>query len=77
MQPFGRGDTRMTATAPEDERLLTRPEVAERYGISRRYLEIAVVRGEGPPLIRIGRSVRYRSSDVEAWIEAQRVVPQG
>ncbi|MEO0624280.1 MAG: helix-turn-helix domain-containing protein [Pseudomonadota bacterium] len=67
----------MTATAPEDERLLTRPEVAERYGISRRYLEIAVVRGEGPPLIRIGRSVRYRSSDVEAWIEAQRVVPQG
>lgn len=67
----------MTDTANDDDKLLTRPEVAERYGISRRYLEIAVVRGEGPPLIRIGRAVRYRSSDVKAWIEAQRVVPQG
>lgn len=27
--------------------------------------------GSGPPLLRIGRYVRYRRSDVEAWIDAQ------
>ena len=29
--------------------------------------------GKGPPAFKFGRSVRYRVSDVEAWIEAQRV----
>lgn len=27
--------------------------------------------GEGPPFVKIGRSVRYRLSDVEAWLKQQ------
>ena len=30
-------------------------------------------RGGGPPFIRVGRLVRYRPEDVEAWIESRRV----
>ena len=30
-------------------------------------------RGGGPPFIRVGRLVRYRPQDVEAWIESRRV----
>lgn len=56
-----------------DMRLLTRNEVEERYGISKRFLELAVSRGGGPPTIRIGpRTVRYLSGDIEAWIDALR-----
>ena len=29
-------------------------------------------RGEGPPLIKVGRHLRYRDSDVEAWLQSQR-----
>ena len=27
--------------------------------------------GKGPPFLRVGRHVRYRSQDVEAWIDDQ------
>ena len=30
-------------------------------------------RGVGPPFIRVGRLVRYRPQDIEAWIESRRV----
>ncbi len=56
-------------------RLLTRGEVAETFGLSHRWLEVAACRGEGPPMVRItARMIRYRASDVEAWISS-RVVP--
>lgn len=29
--------------------------------------------GDGPPRVRIGRHVRYRLEDVEAWVESQTV----
>ncbi|QIE56652.1 helix-turn-helix domain-containing protein [Pikeienuella piscinae] len=56
-------------------RLMTRDEVAETYGISKRHLELAPSRREGPAFLRIGRSVRYRPTDVEAWLEARVVRP--
>lgn len=52
-------------------RLLTRKEVADLFGLSKRWLEVAAYRGVGPPMVRITpRMVRYRACDVEAWIEA-------
>lgn len=54
---------------PDDERLLTRAEVEQRFGISKRFLEIAASRQEGPRIVRLGRSVRYRPSDVRRWLE--------
>lgn len=50
--------------------LLTRKEVEEHYGIKRRYLENAEMQGTGPRLIRLGRLVRYRIRDLEAWLDA-------
>ncbi len=57
----------------EDERdfLLTRAEVEARFGLSKRYLELASVNMQGPRVVRIGRSVRYRVSDIRDWIEAR------
>jgi len=28
-------------------------------------------RNYGPPAIRVGKHIRYRASDVEAWLDAQ------
>lgn len=50
-------------------RLLSRDEVEEQYGIPKRYLEVAVMRGEGPAIVRIGRLVRYRVCDIHKWLE--------
>ncbi|MGJ8589400.1 MAG: helix-turn-helix transcriptional regulator [Yoonia sp.] len=54
-----------------DERLLTRDQVEDRFGIPKRFLEVSAMKGEGPPIIRLGRSVRYRPIDVIEWIDAQ------
>lgn len=56
-----------------DDLLLSRPQVELNFGISRRFLEIAAVRGDGPSYHKIGSSVRYRVADLRQWIEAQRV----
>lgn len=55
------------------DRLLSRAEVEVNFGLARRFLEVSAVRGDGPPMVKIGRSVRYRVGDVRAWIEARRV----
>lgn len=54
----------------KDLKLLSRQEVADIFGISKRYLETADAKGEGPTTIRFGRLVRYRVKDIKAWIEA-------
>lgn len=55
-------------------KLLNRDEVEAEYGISRRWLETAAVRGDGPPMIRLSRrAVRYERSTLEAWIAAREV----
>ena len=56
-----------------DERLLSRRDVEERFGISKRFLEKVASSGEGPKFVRIGRSVRYSVKEVRAWIEQNTV----
>lgn len=51
-------------------RLLSRKEVEELYGITKRYLELAAARGDGPRRVYVGRLVKYRQTDIDAWIEA-------
>ena len=59
--------------AVDDDLLLTRQEVETAFGFpTKRYLELASQSGGGPALIRIGRLVRYRRSDVRAWINSHR-----
>lgn len=64
----------MTQNDHSEDLLLSRPEVQERFGLSRRYLEISAVRGDGPPMIKLGRVVRYRVGDLRAWIKSHRLV---
>lgn len=52
-----------------NDRLLTRDEVDERFGIPKRFLEICVMHKTGPRIVRIGRLVRYRAQDIYNWID--------
>lgn len=48
--------------------LYSQNDVAERLGCSVRTLERYRVSGEGPRFVKIGRLVRYRASDLDAWL---------
>ena len=59
-----------------DDDLLSRDDIERETngGITRRWLELAAHRGEGPPFLKISRRmVRYRRGDFNSWLEAQRV----
>jgi predicted DNA-binding transcriptional regulator AlpA len=59
--------------AVDDDLLLTRQDVEKAFGFpTKRCLELASQSGGGPALIRIGRLVRYRRSDVRAWLNSHR-----
>jgi len=53
--------------------LLTQRQCAEALALSERTLERFRVSGVDPKFVRMGKSIRYRLSDVDAWI-ASRVV---
>ena len=57
------------------KRLLSRDEVEAEYGITRRWLELAALSGNGPPMIRLsGRMIRYRRGVFEDWLDARTVL---
>jgi excisionase family DNA binding protein len=49
---------------------MTLAEVADAYGIPTQTLYWYRQRSIGPPSYRAGRRVRYRRSEVEAWLAA-------
>ena len=51
--------------------ILTTEEAAKYMRVSRQWLEIAHVRGGGPPFIKFSRLVRYRRIDLDEWLEAR------
>jgi hypothetical protein len=56
-----------------DERLISRVDTSNVFGLPIRFLEMKAVTGGGPVYYKIGRRVYYRVADVRRWIEAQRV----
>lgn len=61
---------------PETDRsvqqlLLTIPQAAQSLGISRAKLYSLLAQQEGPPVIRLGRSVRISIDSLQKWIEKQ------
>jgi hypothetical protein len=50
-----------------DNRLLTESQLAQRWQISAKKLQADRCSGRGVPFVRIGRRVRYRLADVEAY----------
>ena len=59
----------MTTTAPPAPLLNTR-QAAEFLNLSPTSLVTLRCRGGGPEFVRLGRAVRYRMADLEAWVEA-------
>jgi hypothetical protein len=51
------------------EEMLTAAEAAKILKVSESWLAKARMRGEGPPFIRLGRSVRY--VQLRRWLESQ------
>jgi predicted DNA-binding transcriptional regulator AlpA len=49
------------------ERLLTAKDAADRLRLSPSWLAKARMRGDGPPFVKLGRSVRYRESALAKW----------
>ena len=54
-----------------DGRLLTAAEVAELLGVLLGTLYQWWTKQYGPPAARIGKYVRYRAGDVEAWVDSR------
>ena len=52
-------------------------QVAALTGYSASYFEKGRVYGYGPPYYKPRGKVTYRRSEVEAWLEVQRVNPEG
>ncbi|WP_158887911.1 helix-turn-helix domain-containing protein [Amycolatopsis anabasis] len=52
-------------------RLLSPRELADYLGITLNTLYVWNTRGQGPRRYRVGRHVRYRLADVDAWLEKQ------
>jgi len=60
------------ALAERQERLLRRPEVEARTGLSRSTLYDWMKRGEFPQPVKLGaRIVAWRERDVTAWLESR------
>lgn len=60
---------RRSGEAPD--RLLTVDEVAQWLGKPKATLYVWRTRRLGPRGIKVGNALRYRRSDVEAWLEQQ------
>ncbi|MGY1685697.1 helix-turn-helix transcriptional regulator [Geodermatophilus sp. SYSU D00867] len=56
--------------------LLTVEEVANYLGVPKATIYSWASRGLGPRRHKVGRYVRYRAADIDAWVEAQ-AVPAG
>jgi predicted DNA-binding transcriptional regulator AlpA len=60
------------APAPPPQ-ALTEPEAARYIAYSVPFLRLTRRENRGPAFIRIGRSIRYRIADLDAWMAAHRV----
>lgn len=57
----------------DSDELWASKKTADYLEVSVRTLDHWAYRGEGPRFAKIGRSRRYRRSDVEQWVEQQMV----
>lgn|GEM_PF-2360367 len=57
---------------PDGEVLLSPEQIAERWGVPRKSI-YGYVHQLGLPAVKVGRHLRIRPSDLEAWLERQAV----
>jgi predicted DNA-binding transcriptional regulator AlpA len=66
----GDGLTARPVPAKADE-LLTPPEAARFLKVSLSWLAKARMRGDGPPFVKIGRSIRYTVAALTQWMRSR------
>ncbi len=65
----------MSITATQHDPVYTDAELAPLVGVKRITLQQWRARKQGPPYVKVGpRAVRYRWSEVAAWLDAGRIV---
>ena len=76
MTPARSAKAALTRTPPDiTPKALPTRDAARYSGYSEDFLRAARLgRCEGPPFVRIGRSIRYLTTDLDLWLEAHRVV---
>lgn len=62
-------ETPHTTAADGPRPVLTEVDTSKYIGLSRAWLRQARMYGRGPRYIKVGRSVRYRVSDLDEWLE--------
>lgn len=63
--------TRSTNADGGTEQILSRQDVADRYGVPLQTTSVWIQKGYGPRSFRVGKYTRYRLSDVLAWESEQ------
>lgn len=48
--------------------ILTTPEAAAYVRLSKPTLDRLRLTGDGPAFVKVGRAVRYRTCDLDAWV---------
>jgi excisionase family DNA binding protein len=46
-------------------------------GVDPRTMEQWRYQGKGPAYLKVGRQVRYRRHDIDAWLHSRRIEPEG
>jgi predicted DNA-binding transcriptional regulator AlpA len=64
-------DIATSKTTTGFERLLTTREAAAFLHLSESWLAKARMRGDGPPYVKIGRSIRYREATLVQWLKSK------
>lgn len=57
-----------------EPRLLDTAQAAEYIGLAKQTLHQKRLSGDGPKFCKIGRAVRYRKEDLDAWVESFKTV---
>jgi predicted DNA-binding transcriptional regulator AlpA len=61
-----------TKTGTGFERLLTARDAANLLRLSASWLAKARMRGDGPPYVKLGRSIRYTEAGIFEWMRSRR-----
>ena len=72
-QPLSEGEVKRRSEQRRNA-LLSRDDIQEEYNLTRRWLELAALSGDGPPMVRLSRRmIRYQRGAFEDWLSARTV----
>ena len=71
--PVGRPATPRPTTAQDLRPLLSAEDLADFLGVPLNTVYVWNHRRQGPPALKVGRHLRYRWAEVEAWLIDQEV----